>query len=198
MLDGADLEFRIALEDAAEDHVAERHPHPVVGVGQEGIAGAVAVLKCKILPGARPVGRDVHAERNIEILGRRPQRLVHGTVVALPLRRIDGDHAAASPILTQRCSSISRAAPFGYAECAPKGGGCRRLAQSPPHGEQPDRLSGQNRKPTSTDMGFRLAPQADPSGGIAPSADDPTRTLPPQTVRSAGGMRSLGVQSLWV
>src|SRR5258708_34060084 len=56
VLYGAHLELWIALEDAAEDHVAKRHPHPVVGVGQEGIAAAVAVLEPKILPWARPVG----------------------------------------------------------------------------------------------------------------------------------------------
>src|SRR6202035_2325606 len=42
VLHGAHLEFWIALKDAAEDHVTKRHPHPVVGVGQEGGADAVA------------------------------------------------------------------------------------------------------------------------------------------------------------
>src|SRR5439155_253593 len=31
VLHGAHLEFWIALEDAAEDHVTKRHPHPVLG-----------------------------------------------------------------------------------------------------------------------------------------------------------------------
>jgi len=44
VLHGAHLEFWIPLEDAAEDHVAQRHPHPVVSVGEKGIADAVAVL----------------------------------------------------------------------------------------------------------------------------------------------------------
>src|SRR6516162_6708620 len=97
VLHGADLEFWIALEDAAEDHVGKRHPHPVVGVGQKGVAHTVAVLEPKILSRARPVGRDVHAKGNIQILGRRPQWLVHRIVVPLTLRGIDGDHAAREP-----------------------------------------------------------------------------------------------------
>src|SRR6516162_2735026 len=99
VLHGADLEFWIALKDAAEDHVSKRHPHPVVGVGQEGVADAVAVLEPKILAWARPVGRDVHAKRNIQILGRRPQRLVHRIVVPFPLGGINGDHTARQPDL---------------------------------------------------------------------------------------------------
>ena len=83
MLHGAHLEFWIALKDAAEDHLTEGHPHPVVGVCQKGVADAIAVLEPKILPWARPVGRDVHAEGNIQILRRRPQRLVHRIVVPL-------------------------------------------------------------------------------------------------------------------
>src|SRR5271155_303269 len=55
VLHGADLKFWIALKDAAEDHVSKRHPHPVVGVGQKGIADAVAGLERKILSWARPV-----------------------------------------------------------------------------------------------------------------------------------------------
>src|SRR5271155_6102329 len=55
VLHGADLEFWIALKDAAEDHVSKRHPHPMVGVGQKGIADAVAGLERKILSWARPV-----------------------------------------------------------------------------------------------------------------------------------------------
>jgi len=55
MLHGAHLEFWVALKDAAEDHLTEGHPHPVIGVGQEGVADAIAVLEPKILPWARPV-----------------------------------------------------------------------------------------------------------------------------------------------
>src|ERR1700728_3448494 len=99
VLHGAHLESWIALKDAAEDHVAKRHPHPVVGVGQEGIADAVAILQRKILPWTRPVGRDVHAKRNIQILGSGPQGLIHGIIVPLPLARIHGDHAARQPHL---------------------------------------------------------------------------------------------------
>jgi hypothetical protein len=35
-----------------------------------------------------------HANGNIQILGRRPQRLVHRIVVPLPLRGIDGDRTS--------------------------------------------------------------------------------------------------------
>src|SRR5712672_1068576 len=51
MLHGAHLEFWVALKDPAEDHLTEGHPHPMVGVGQEGVADAIAVLEPKSWPG---------------------------------------------------------------------------------------------------------------------------------------------------
>ena len=43
------LRTNLVEEDPAK-HVSKRHPHPVVGVGQEGVADTVAVLERKILP----------------------------------------------------------------------------------------------------------------------------------------------------
>src|SRR4029453_14036880 len=95
VLHGADMQARIALKDAGEDHMPEGHTHPMIGVGQEGWPGAAVVLEGQA--GRRAVGGNVQAQGHVEILSCSPERLVLWTVVGGLLRRGAGSQCPAQP-----------------------------------------------------------------------------------------------------
>src|SRR6516165_4567010 len=73
-LDRSDLQFRIALEDSAVDHLRQRHPHPVVSVAVKG--RRQLVNRREFLAWPRAVGTNVQPKRHRQILCRGPEWLV--------------------------------------------------------------------------------------------------------------------------
>jgi hypothetical protein len=82
----------MTLEDAGEDHVAQRQRRieplcrAAAGVAQRLVAGPADP--------ALPSRRRVQAQRQVERRGGGPERLLLGPVVAPVLERILGDHRA--------------------------------------------------------------------------------------------------------
>ena len=77
--------------------MGQRHAHPVIDIRQKGGTDRFQVNQGRVWSG--PVGRNVQAQREAQILGRGPQRLVLGGIVAMLLQRVDRDHCTAQPQL---------------------------------------------------------------------------------------------------
>ena len=97
MLDRADPQLRISIEDAREDHRAQRVAHPVVG-GGTARAGELAEVHRELAAGDAAAWRaDVQQQWEPQVLRGPPQAVVDRMTIRAVGQRRDGDEGADQP-----------------------------------------------------------------------------------------------------